>query len=111
MTLSGPERPRIRRSTLRSRTGVPILRADVLYTGYTGPGRGRGDVWRLRQVIYTFRRDDIGYVYDLVCHLSYATIVSFDRALDDMARTIVYTARNTKASNQAMQRTAGRSAF
>jgi hypothetical protein len=107
-TLAGPQRPVIRRSILRSRSGVPILRADVVYSSYAGPGRGRGDVWRLRQVIYTFRRDDAGYVYNLVCHPAPHSDSFFDRALDAMARTIVYSAHSPKASNQAMQPTTGR---
>jgi len=110
-TLAGPERPIVRRSTLRSRGGIVLLRADVVYQSYTQPRYRRGDIFSLRQIIYTFRRDDLGYVYNIVCNPPMSSESFFDRALDDMARTITFERGSTNASNQAMQRTAGRSAF
>jgi hypothetical protein len=86
--LAGPTEPKIRRTTIRSRSGVPILRADIIFDFYSQPQYRRGAVYPVRGVYYSFRSSRDGRVYTLECWPDLRYGAYFDRALDDLARSI-----------------------
>ena len=81
---SGPSPPVIRRSKLRSRSGQLILKADVRSTPVTHPQLPPAF---FRYVVYSFRGRD-GRVYTFECYPPPRDGAFFDRALDDLARSI-----------------------
>ena len=89
-TLTGPSEPKIHRSTLRSNSGVRILKAEVLFDGYSQPQYRRGAVFPLRCIYYSFQTPKDGRIYSLECwpEVRYGTY--FDSALDDLARSIAF---------------------
>ena len=87
-TLTGPSAPRIVRSTLRSRSGVKILKADVRFDGYSQPQYRRGAVFPLRCIYYSFQVHGDTRIYSLECWPEVRYGSYFDGALDDLSRTI-----------------------
>ena len=81
---SGPVQPVIHRSRLRSHSGELILKADVRWAPVTHPQVPAGF---FRSVIYSFRGRD-GRVYTFKCYPPTRERAFFDRALDDMVRSI-----------------------
>ena len=82
--LSGPVQPVIHRSKLHSKSGELILKADVLWAPVTHPQVPAGF---FRSVIYSFCGRD-RRIYTFRCYPPTREGAFFDRALDDLARTI-----------------------
>ena len=82
--LAGPSAPVIRRSKLRSQSGELISKADVRSTPVTHP---QLPPRFFRYVVYSFRGRD-GRIYTFECYPATRDVAFFDRALDDLARSI-----------------------
>jgi hypothetical protein len=82
--LDSPTNPIIRRAKFRSGTGVLILKADVRYTPRTHPQVAVGV---FHHIVYSFRGPD-GRIYTFQCSTRTRDGQFFDRALDDLAKSI-----------------------
>lgn len=87
---SGPSPPVVRRQELQSLGGVRILKAEARFDTYLQPGLKRGKGSCVRCIIYTCRGDSAGRIYNLVCYPQLPQGAFYDKALDDMARSVTF---------------------
>lgn len=87
---AGPSPAVVHRLELRSLSGVRILKADARFDTYLQPQLKRGTGFPVRCVIYTFRGSKGGRIYNLNCYPQPPNGAFFDKALDDMAKSISF---------------------
>ena len=87
---SGPSPPVVRRQELQSLRGVRILKAEARFDTYLRPGVKRGKGLPMRCIIYTCQGGKARRIYNLVCYPQPPHGAFFDKALDDMARSIAF---------------------
>ena len=83
--LDSPIKPIIRKAKLRSKTGVPILKADVIYVPRTEP---QGILGPFHHITYSFRGPD-ARIYTFQCSLPRDDELSA-RALDEFAESLAF---------------------
>ena len=87
---SGPSEPVIHRQQLRSLRGVRILKADARFDTYSQPQLKRGEGLPVRCVIYTCEGGKTRRIYNLLCYPQPPNGALFDKALDDVARSVTF---------------------
>lgn len=86
----GPTDPQVRRTELRSRSGLRILKADARWGAYSQPQYKRGFLNKVRCVLYSFQKGNSDRIYSLECYPDPHSGLFFDEALDEMARTVSF---------------------
>ncbi len=86
----GPGEPVVKRTQMRTASGLSIHKADFLFDTYTHPRLRRGPTFFLRCVYYSFRSPADGRVYSFECWPPPTSGSPVDRALDAFAQSIAF---------------------